>query len=141
MRAILHDSSLLCSVLFSAVAIAFAVQIDYGDVNDNLVPLACVAISLAAAAAELLNRAKGGVDWSVTGGLGLTLFAGYLALIRTVGFLPATPVFVAAVFFFSRRRQARALAGGLLFGIVLAAVVYAVFVTGMGNLLPEGMFE
>lgn len=140
MRTLVRNSSLLCAVLFTLLGLVFAVQVDYKNITDNVIPLGCVAIALAAAVAELMHRG-GPVDWTVTGGLGLSLFGCYLVLIRTVGFLAATPLFVMAVFVVTRQDKKRALIAGAAFGLVLTISVYCLFVVGMGNLLPMGMFE
>ena len=141
MRTLMHNSSALCAVTFTAIALLFGAQIDYGNLAESVVPIVCVALCLAAAAAEILRPAGGGVDWSVTGGLGLTLYAGYLLVIHIAGFLPATVVFVAAVFLCSGQKKGSAIAAGAVTGCILAAAIYGIFVYGMGSVLPMGMFE
>ena len=140
MRTIFRNSSLLCATLFTAIALWFAVQMNYGNLIGDIVPLICVLIALVAAGTDIARRG-GNVDWTVTGGLGIILFAGYLVTIHILGFLMATPIFVLAVFLATETDKKRALIVGAVFGVLLAASVYFLFVVCMGNLLPMGMFE
>ena len=140
MRTLIRSGSSLCAVLFFALGAIFAVQVQYGKIVSEIVPLGCIAIAWAAAAAELLQPGEK-IDWTVTGARGMVLFGGYILLIRTLGFLGATPLFVMATFAVSRPDKGRALVAGAVFGVLLAASVYGLFVVGMGNLLPMGWFE
>lgn len=141
MRALFQNGSTLCALLFFAVGASFAVQVNYGRLASEIIPLACIVVAWVAAAAEWVRRPGEKIDWTVTGAKGMVLFGGYVILIRTVGFPAATPLFVMATFASSRPDTKRALAAGAVYGILLAASVYFLFVTCMGNLLPMGWFE
>ena len=144
----MRNPARLCALLFLLIVLAFAVQADLDGGTSWLIPLGCLLVMVLAAVSELLaaGRERVALAWSRTEWRGLLLFGLYVVLIHLAGFLAATPLFTAAVFGLmsadghgtGRRRN---MVKGFAFGALLAAAVYGLFVTGMGNLLPMGFLD
>jgi len=130
----------LSGVLFLLITALFSVQLDYGTPAERFIPAACLVVMALAAVSELAaaRRESGGLFWSGEVLKGLIAFAAYLCLIYLIGFLAATPLFTATVFRLMAERKTRGALSGLVFGCILAAFVYGLFVCVMGNLLPQG---
>ncbi len=137
-----HNPARLSGTVFLLLTLAFAVQLEPDGLMRQLIPATCLAVMLLAAVIEFAaaRRASATLVWSGETLRGLAVFGLYLGLIRLVGFLIATPLFTAAVFWLMASDRARGVLTGLGFGAVLAGAVYGLFVVGMGNLLPMGVF-
>ncbi len=113
-----------------------------GDFTDNLgaraFPLAVTAL-LVPSALYLLFRARSTTDWPPARvwavlGVGVVTFVVYALLLEPLGFMVATTLFfiVFGVIF------SAAVWRGLIAGVVFSAVLYALFVWGLGLYLPIG---
>ncbi len=138
-------SDRVTAVLLLLLALWFGVEAwSYraGDFTDNLgaraFPLAVTAL-LAPSALYLLVRARSETTWPPARvwavlGVGVATFIGYGLLLEPLGFIVATTLFfIVFGFIFSAPVWRSALAG-----VIFSAVLYALFVWGLGLYLPVG---